>query len=71
MQVPEDELMQLPVFRYYYSVADKNGLPVSRCRLVTGYEFLKITGFHPFDRELTEEQLMKAQPELYRASRVA
>ena len=71
MQVPEDELMRLPVFRYYYSVADKNGFPVSRYRMVTGNEFLKITGIHPLRRPISKEQLITAQPELYRASCVA
>lgn len=65
--MPKSEAMKLPIFRYYFPVADKYGSPISCYRMVTGYEFLKITGFHPFDRKLTKEQLMKSQPELYRA----
>lgn len=66
------ELMQLPVFRYYYSVADENGFPVSRYRKITGDEFLKITGIHPLDNRFTNnEHFRRVQPELYRALRTA
>ena len=36
-----------PLFRYYYSVADKNGYPVSRYRLLTRDQFISISGIDP------------------------
>ena len=65
--MPKSEAMKLPIFRYYFPVADEHGRPVSCYRMVTGHEFLKITGIHPFERKLTKKQLMESQPELYRA----
>ena len=36
-----------PLFRYYYSVADKNGYPVSRYRLLTRDQFISRSGIDP------------------------
>lgn len=36
--------MKEPLYKYYYSVADKDGFPVSRSILLTGDEFIRITG---------------------------
>ena len=36
-----------PLFRYYYSVADKNGYPVSRYHLLTRDQFISISGIDP------------------------
>lgn len=71
--MPDSELMKLPIFRYYFPVADRYGRPVSSYRMVTGHEFLKLTGIYPIERYRIEndERLKRAQPELYRALRTA
>ena len=73
MQVPDDELMRLPVFRYYFPVADRFGRPISAYRMVTGYEFLKLTGLDPTkrDRFYNDEHFRRVQPELDRALSIA
>lgn len=66
------EAMKLPIFRYYYPVADEYGRPISAYRMVTGDEFLKITGIHPLHNRFADnEHFRRAQPELYRALRTA
>lgn len=66
------EVMKLPIFRYYYHVADEYGRPISAYRMVTGNEFLKITGIDPLvNRFKDEEHFRRVQPELYRALRTA
>lgn len=40
-----------PLFRYYYSVADKNGYPVSRFITLTRTEFISVTGIDPVTNE--------------------
>ena len=35
------------LFKYYYSVADKNGYPVSRFLPLTRTEFISVTGIDP------------------------
>ena len=35
------------LFKYYYSVADKNGYPVSKYKLLTRTEFISVTGIDP------------------------
>ena len=35
------------LFKYYYSVADKNGYPVSRYKLLTRTEFISVTEIDP------------------------
>lgn len=65
----ESEAMKLPIFRYYFPVADRHGRPVSAYRMVTGDEFLKLTGINPVKRDRfdNDAQFMRVQPELYRA----
>ena len=36
------------LFKYYYSVADKNGYLVSRYKLLTRTEFISVTGIDIF-----------------------
>lgn len=69
----ESEAMKLPIFRYYFPVADEYGRPMSAYRMVTGDEFLKITGIDPLkcDRFVNYEHFRRVQPELYRALRTA
>ena len=69
----ESEAMKLPIFRYYFPVADRHGRPVSAYRMVTGDEFLKLTGINPVkrDRFKDERHFMSVQPELYRALSIA
>ena len=70
--MPKSEAMKLPIFRYYFPVADEHGRPVSCYRMVTGHEFLKITGIDPLvNRFKDEEHFRRVQPELYRALRTA
>ena len=71
--MPESELMKLPIFRYYFPVADRYGRPVSAYRMVTGDEFLEMTEIYPIERDRieTDERLKRAQPELCRALRIA
>ena len=49
------EVMKLPVFRYYFPVADEYGRPISAYRMVTGNEFLKITGIDPLVNRFKDE----------------
>jgi len=54
------------VFRYYYPVADENGGLTSGYDLLSYSEFVKRTGFSPFDGVMlgsSEHRL--AQPEMY------
>ena len=70
MSIPD--LMELPIFRYYYSVADKNGFPVSRYRNVNRQEFKRLTGIDPLNNTLVGTPAHRAaQPELYRALSIA
>ena len=39
--------MKEHLFKCYYSVADKNGYPVSRYKLLTRTEFISVTGIDP------------------------
>ena len=43
----EVKTMKEHLFKYYYSVADKNGYPVSRYKLLTRAEFISVTGIDP------------------------
>ena len=71
--MPKSEAMKLPIFRYYFPVADEHGRPVSCYRMVTGDEFLKLTGINPVKRDRfdNDAHFMRVQPELYRALRTA
>ena len=39
--------MKEHLFKCFYSVADKNGYPVSRYKLLTRTEFISVTGIDP------------------------
>ena len=69
----DSEAMKLPIFRYYFPVADRYGRPISSYRMVTGDEFLKLTEIYPIERDRIEndERLKRAQPELCRALCIA
>ena len=70
--MPTSKVMGLPIFRYYYSVADKNGFPVSRYRNVDRQEFKRLTGIDPLNNNLVGTPAHRAaQPELYRALSIA